>query len=166
MADDLEELVRMLKAETALCRSLLEVMRRELAALLRSHRAGIEGCGADKRGLIERLQALERQRTEWVNRLARELGRSMDEVTLSWLARTAPGPRGAELRQVRTELQGLVARLQEENRRSALLCRHAGEMLRAAYGVVKGLAASGIVYHRGGRLQGARLNGKLVSDEI
>jgi hypothetical protein len=59
-----------------------------------------------------------------------------------------------------------VARVKHENQRSEVLCRHAGDLLRASYGVLKGLAADGSIYHRGGRLHAAQLNGKLVCDEI
>jgi flagellar biosynthesis/type III secretory pathway chaperone len=166
MAEILGELVKILKTETALYRRLLEVLGREHTALLRSRLSEIQACGADKRELIERLQAIERQRMECVDRLARSVDRPAAEVTLSLLARTTLGSRGSELRHLRTELLGLVERVKEETQRSEILCRHVGEWLKAAYGVLKGMAANGCVYHRGGRMQGARLNGKLVCDEI
>ncbi len=166
MVEFLGELLDVLRAETELYRRLLEIMSRERAALLRSSRVEIEACTAEKSGLIERLPPLERRRAEVVQRLARHLGRPAAEVTLSLLAQTCRGPQQGELRHARSELQGLMARVREENQRSEVLCRHIGDLLRAAYGVVKGLAANGFVYHRGGRLERARLYGKLVRDEI
>lgn len=166
MVEHLGELVKVLEAETALYRRLIEIMDRERDALLRSRRTEIEACAGGKRDLMDRLQALERQRAEAVKRLAQHIGRSDAEVTLSFLARTAPEPQAGALRRCRSELLSLMVRVKEENQRSALLCRHAGELLRAAYGALKGLAANGFVYHRGGRMQGVQLNGKLVCDEI
>jgi hypothetical protein len=62
-------------------------------------------------------------------------------------------------------LSDLLERLRAENRRSEALCRHTSELLQASYGVIKGLA-NGPVYQREGRMQGARLNGKLLRSEI
>jgi flagellar biosynthesis/type III secretory pathway chaperone len=166
MVERVAELLKALEVETALYRRLLEIVDRERRALLRSRRTEIEACTAEKRDLIDRLEAADRRRAEAVSRLAQQFGRSGAEVTLSLLARTLPDPHGKALLRCRSELLGLVAHIREENRRSAVLCRHVGELLRAAYGTLKGLATSGSVYHRGGRLQDARLNGKLVCDEI
>jgi flagellar biosynthesis/type III secretory pathway chaperone len=166
MAGLLSKLLKILRMETELYRRLLDLMDRERMALLRSGRTEIEACTAEKGDLIDQLQAADRQRTEVVNRLARHTGRPAAETTLSLLAQTAAEPFRAELRQARCELLELTARIQEENQRGKALCRHASELLRAAHGVLKGLAADGFVYHRGGRLERTRLNGKLVSDEI
>ena len=166
MVEDWADLVKVLQAETALYRRLLENMERERNALLRSRRAEIEACAAGKRDWIDRLQAEESRRADAVKRLAQHIGRPESEVTLSFLARTAPDPYGGALRRCRSELLNLVAQIQKENQRSAVLCRHVGELLKAAYGALKGLAAGGSVYQRGGRLQDARLNGKLVCNDI
>jgi flagellar biosynthesis/type III secretory pathway chaperone len=160
------ELQEILGVESELYRRLLEVLSRERTALLRSRPVEIEACTAEKSDLIGRLSAAERRRAEVVNRLALHMGRPAAEVTLSLLAQSAPEPQSDQLRRARSQLIGLMARIREENRRSEDLCRHIGELLRAAYGVVKGLAANGFVYQRGGRLERARLHGKLVCDEI
>jgi len=162
----LDELRGILRAETALYRQLLETMGRERAALMRSRRTEIDAVTAQKRGLIERLQAVEGRRVAGLHHLARYWEIPPAEVTLRRIAQSSPEPLALELGRVRGELVGLVARVKQENQRSELLCRHVGELLRTAYGVLKGLAASGFVYHRGGSLERARLNGKWVSDEI
>lgn len=166
MVEQLSELVKVLEAVSGLYRRLLEIMGRERKALLRARRAEIEACTAEKRELLDRLQAAERRRTEAVNRLAQQIGRAEAGVTLSLLARTAPEPHGRALHRCRNELLGLIAQVKKENRRSLALCRNAAEGLRAAYGALKMLAADGSVYQRGGRLQGARIKGKLVCNDI
>lgn len=162
----LSELAKILQMETVLYRRLLEVMGRERAALLRSHLQEMGSAAAEKDTLIEQLRSTEERRTQLVDRLAERLGCPSGEVTLSLLARTSPAPHGATLRRCQTELLDLVARVKHENQRSEVLCRQAGDLLRASYGVLRGLAVNGVVYHRSGRLQGARLNGKLVRDQI
>jgi flagellar biosynthesis/type III secretory pathway chaperone len=162
----LSELVKILQMEAVLYRRLLEIMSRERAAMLRSRLPEIQAAAAERDALIERLQAAEERRTKWVERLAQRLGCPPGEVTVSLLARTSPGSQGAALRGCRTELLELMARVREENQHTEIFCRHAGDLLRAAYGVVKGIAAHGFVYQRGGRLHGATLQGKLVCSEI
>ena len=167
MTEFLAELVKLLQMEIALYRRLLDIMARERAAMLRSRRKDIEDCVAGKQELLERLQTIERQRTALVQQLAQRIGCSPAEVNLSLLARTSPTPHGAELRHCRIELLELMARVKEENRRSEVLCRQTVELLRAACGVVKGLAANnGCVYHHGGRLNAAQWHGRLVCEEI
>jgi flagellar biosynthesis/type III secretory pathway chaperone len=167
MTEFFAELVKLLQTETVLYRRLLDIMDRERAAMLRSRRKDIEDCVAEKRELLARLQTIERQRTALVQQLAQRIGCSPAEVSLSLLARTSPAPHGAELRHCRIELLELMARVQEENWRSEALCRQTVELLRAACGVVKGLAANrGCVYHQGGRLHAAHWHGRLVCDEI
>ena len=162
----LSDLVDLLHTEAALYRDLLQVMDRERVVMIRSRLDELGPVAAEKQTLIDRLHDVEEQRSKIIERLAEDFGCTPAELTLSRLARAAPPPHGEALGRCRTDLSGLLKRLREENRRSEVLCRHSGELLRASYGVVRGLAANGAVYHRGGRIQGAQLNGKLVCDEI
>lgn len=162
----LSDLVDLLRGEAALYRELLQVMERERVVMTRSRRDELGPTAAEKQTLIGRLHAVEEQRSELIGRLADHFGCAPAELTLSRLARMASPPHGEALWGCRTDLSDLLKQLREENRRSEVLCRHTSELLRASYGVVKGLAASGSVYHRGGRMQGAQVNGKLVCDEI
>jgi hypothetical protein len=166
MPEWLDELLNVLRTEAEIYRQLLEIISRERAAMMRSSRMELEAGSAAKSDLIERLAAVERRRTEAVERLAQHMDCPAAEVTLRRLARTSAEPQRSELQHVRAELLKRVAQVKAEHQRSELLCRHIGELLRAAYGMVKGLAANGVVYHRGGQLERAALNGKLVRDEI
>lgn len=166
MTHQWDDLVDVLQAESDLYRSLLGLLDRERPALMRSQRAEIERSAAAKRELIERLQVLECRRAETVGRLAAGIGRPAGELTLRLLALSAPARQADGLQRCRAELRGLVEQVIAENQRSAALCGHIGDLLRNAYAVVRGLAANGVVYQRGGRMLGARLNGKLVHNEI
>ena len=162
----LSDLVDLLHTEVALYRELLQAMDRERAVMIRSRLDEFEPVAAEKQTLIGRLHAVEERRLELIGRLADHFGCAPEELTLSRLARTASPAQAEAFWRCRADLSGLLQRLRDENRRSEVLCRHSGELLRASYGVVKGLAANGPVYHRGGRMQGVPLNGKLVRDEI
>jgi len=162
----LSDLVDLLHTEVALYRELLQAIDRERVVMIRSRLDELGPVAAEKQTLIGRLHAVEERRLELIGRLADHFGCAPAELTLSRLARSAPPPHGEAFRRCRADLSGLLQRLRDENRRSEVLCRHSGELLRASYGVVKGLAANGSVYHRGGRMQGVPLNGKLVCGEI
>jgi flagellar biosynthesis/type III secretory pathway chaperone len=162
----LNDLVDVLRTEAALYRELLQAMDREQVVMIRSRLDELGPVAANKQTLLGRLHAVERQRSELIGRLAGRFGCAPAELTLSRIARTAPSPHGEALWRCRADLSDLLKRLREENRRSEVLCRHTSDLLRASYGVVNGLALNSPVYHRGGRMQGTQLNGKLVCDEI
>ena len=162
----LSDLVDLLNTEAALYRELLQGMDRERAVMIRSRLDELGPAAAEKQSLIGRLRAAEEKRSELIGRLAAHFGCAPADLTLSRLARTAPSPHGEALWRCRSGLSDLLKRLRAENRRSEVLCRHTSELLRASYGVVKSLAAYGSIYHRGGRMRGAQVNGKLVCDEI
>jgi flagellar biosynthesis/type III secretory pathway chaperone len=166
VGDSWDDLIKAVRNETALYRRLLGVLGQERMALQHSNRQEIEAFAAAKRRLIERLQALERERADASARLAAGNGLSAGEVTLRLLIRSAPERSAGQLRECRSELADLVAQVKAENQLNEALCRHIGDLLRAAHGVLKGLVANGFVYHRGGRMQSPRLNGKLVCNEI
>jgi flagellar biosynthesis/type III secretory pathway chaperone len=166
MHADLSDLVDLLQTEAALYRELLPVIHRERAAMIRSRRDELGPVASEKQNLIERLRAVEEQRSKLIGRLADRFGCSPAEMTLSRLARSVAAPHGEALWRCRADLSELLKRLRAENRCSEMLCRHTGELLRASYGILKGLAAGGSTYRRGGQMQAARLNGKLVSNEI
>lgn len=166
MADKWDELVKVLQAETAIYRRVLDILLQERAELQRSRRAEIEAFAAAKRAVIEKLQSLERQRTEVIDRLASGNELPGGRKKLSLLILSAPESKAGRLQRCRDELVELVARVKAESQRNEAFYRHACDLVRAAYGVVKGLAANGCVYQRGGRMQTARLHGKLICDEI
>jgi flagellar biosynthesis/type III secretory pathway chaperone len=166
MHAEFREVVDLLRSEAALCRELLKAMERERAVMLRSRRDELGPVAAEKETLLQRLQAVEKGREELIGRLADRFGCEPAEMTLSRLAQKAPPAFREPFTRCRAELSDLLERLRAENRRSEALCRHTSELLQASYGVIKGLAGSGPVYQRGGRMQGARLNGKLICNEI
>jgi flagellar biosynthesis/type III secretory pathway chaperone len=165
MDADFRELIDLLHTEVGICRDLLEAMEREQAAMLRSQLEPLRALAAEKEAVIQRMQGVERQREEWVGRLAERLGCDAAELPLSRLAQEAPPALRTAFVGCRVELSGLVERLRTENHRSAVLFNHSAELLQSFYAVVKGLAGKGTVYQPGGRMQAARLNGKLLSHE-
>jgi flagellar biosynthesis/type III secretory pathway chaperone len=166
MADNWDELAEVLQAETTVYRRVLDIVLQERAELQRSRRAEVEAVAAAKRELIEKLQSLEGQRTEVIHRLASASELPAGRMKLRLLILSAPESKASRLQRCRDELVELVAQVKAENQRNETLYRHACDLVRAALGVVKGLAANGCVYQRGGRMQTARLHGKLICDEI
>jgi flagellar biosynthesis/type III secretory pathway chaperone len=167
MMDHVRELMTVLQAETAVYRGLLAVAIREREDVRRSRAEAIRSAAADRQGLLDRLQSLETRRCRVVETLAVAWACRPEEVTVSRLAARLPDGLRANLVRCRDELVGVTERFRLENRRTALLLEHAGELLQSSYRVLKGLAARcGPVYRRGGQVQGARLHGKLVCSDI
>jgi len=166
MSASLNDLIRILETEGGLYSRLLDAMQREREAMMGLRPEAMDAAAAQKESLMQRLKVLEAERSELVLQMAGRLGCRPDELTLRRLSQTAPEETKSGLRRCRQALLVLMNRLREENRRSGLLCRHIGELLQAFYGTAKGVAASGPVYRRGGRLDGVRLNGRLVRNAI
>jgi flagellar biosynthesis/type III secretory pathway chaperone len=165
MHANFRELVSLLRTEAALWGEWLQALERERAAMVRSRAGEFSPGVVEKTTLLQRLQAAEQGRERMIGRWADKLGCDPAGVTLSRLAQEAPPVYRETLTGLRGELSVLMERLRAENRRSEALCRHAGELLNASYGAVKGLA-NGPVYQHEGRMQGAQLNGKLLHSEI
>jgi flagellar biosynthesis/type III secretory pathway chaperone len=166
MKERFREVVDLLRTEAAICRDLLRAMAHERVAMLRSRLDPLGALAAEKEALIQRMQTAERQRQEWVGQLAGQLGCPAAELTLSRLALKAPPAFAETLSNCRIELSELLERLRTENRRSAMLSHDTAELLRSFYGVIKDWAVNGPVYQPGGRMQAARLNGKIFSHEM
>jgi flagellar biosynthesis/type III secretory pathway chaperone len=161
MMDHVRELVTVLQAETTVYRDLLAAAIREREDVRMSRAEAV------RNDLLDRLQSLEARRCRLVETLAAACACRPEEVTVSRLAARLPDGLRAQLVRCRDELVGVTERFRLENRRTALLLEHAGELLQSSYRVLKGLAARcGPVYRRGGQVQGARLHGKLVCSDI
>lgn len=167
MTEELRELMALLQDEAEVYRALLAAVLREREALGRSQAEVIRSVGTEKQGLLQRLQSLEDRRRQMVETLAHACGCRPEEVTVSRVATRAPAALRGELLRCRDALLEITDRFRVENRRTELLLTHAGELLHSSYRVLKGLAARcGPVYQRGGRLQGTRLHGKLVCNNV
>lgn len=167
MMDHVRELVTVLQAETTVYRDLLAAAIREREDVRMSRAEAVRSAAAEREDLLDRLQSLEARRCRLVETLAAACACRPEEVTVSRLAARLPDGLRAQLVRCRDELVGVTERFRLENRRTALLLEHAGELLQSSYRVLKGLAARcGPVYRRGGQVQGARLHGKLVCSDI
>jgi flagellar biosynthesis/type III secretory pathway chaperone len=166
MHADFRKLVDLLLAQTDICRDMLRMMEVERRALLNLQTASMEALAAEKESHLQRMQAVERKRLEWVGRLAEELGCEAGELTLTRLAQAAPPDVAAALAGCGVELSGLLDRLRAEYRRSAMLFGHTVEFRRSFHKILKGFAASGPIYRPGGRMEAARLSGTLLSNEM
>lgn len=165
--EHLRELVTVLRAEVDVYRGLIAAVVRTRETL-RQPRSGSDPIRTEQQdGLLQRLKALEQRRMNAAAALAPACGCRAEEVSLTRLAAWAPAAQRTELLRCRSLLVEATETLRGEHRRTALLLEHAGELLRSSYGVLKGVTARcGPVYRPGGRLQGARLQGKLLTSDI
>jgi len=167
MTENVRELVTLLDDEAEVYRALLAVVVREREALRRAQVEPVRDLQTEKERLLGRLRTLEDRRGRLVDILAQACGCRPEDLTVTRVAGRAPAGQRSELLRCRDALVEATERFRQENRRTALLLKHAGELLQSSYRVLKGLAARcGPVYQRGGRLQGTRLQGKLVCSNV
>ena len=167
MTKRVREMAAVLREQTGVYRELLTVTVREREAVRRGGQEAIRGLSTEGERLQRRLQPLEERRLRIIRALAPECACRPEEVTVSRIAAGTSAELRAQLLSCRDELVGIAERLRVENRRTALMLEHAGELLQASYRVLRGMAARcGPIYHRGGRVQGTRLQGKLVCNDI
>jgi flagellar biosynthesis/type III secretory pathway chaperone len=155
-------IVGLLDRQAEVCRRLLALMQEERRAILSSRPSGLREFSLDKEALLGRARELEDRRLAMVCGLAGSLPLPAGPVTLSALAAFCDEDLAAELGRCRSELRQLTRRLQIENRRSEALCRQGLEVLRGAFELLKGMASGEAVYRRTGRMEDARMSGRLM----
>jgi flagellar biosynthesis/type III secretory pathway chaperone len=162
-ASGVRELVETLRCQADLCRRLLALLGAEREAILSARGVRMREIIQAKEALLEEARRLEARRVAALERLAAPAGSPPGEVTLRGLARALGSAAGAPLERARRELEGLLARLRDEHRRNAALCRQGLALAREAHRLLKEAALGDAVYLPSGRLEEARLRGRLVS---
>jgi flagellar biosynthesis/type III secretory pathway chaperone len=165
-ADLIGEILGLVRGQARVLRRLLKLMAAERAALLAPRMEAIRDFGARKEALLEECRVLEADRLARQDRLAELMEVPSEQLTLSTLAAVSAADQAAELSRVRNELCGLVDKLQAENRRSRRLCRDGLAVVQGAFAALKGLAAADAVYRRTGRMQDARMSGRVLNGQV
>jgi flagellar biosynthesis/type III secretory pathway chaperone len=165
-ADLIGGILGLVRGQARVLRRLLKLMAAERAALLAPRTEAIRDFGARKEALLEECRVLETERLARQDRLAELMEVPSDQLTLSTLAAVSAAGQAAELSRVRSELCGLVDKLQAENRRSRRLCRDGLAVVQGAFAALKGLAAADAVYRRTGRMQDARMSGRVLNGQV
>jgi flagellar biosynthesis/type III secretory pathway chaperone len=166
MNEILDQLLRVLNQETELYRTMLTVIDKEEAAVIRSALNPLNEAGMEKENILKKLRTVEEQRCLLVRKLSEVLGYPYRDLTLSKISQVVDEPFAGRLMQVSTDLSMLLDRLRSANRRNHRLITHSLELLRGSFNLLGELMASNTVYYRTGNIQSANATGQWVRGEI
>ena len=162
----LDQLLSVLNQETVLYRTMLTVIDKEEAAVMRSALNPLNEAGMEKENILKKLRTVEEQRCLLVRKLSEILGYPYRDLTLSKISQLVDEPFAGRLKQVSTDLAVLLDRLRRANRRNHRLITHSLELLRGSFNLLGELMASNTVYYRTGNIQSANATGQWVRSEI
>ena len=165
-ASKLEQLISLLKQETEIYRSMLDVVDRERDAAVRSDLDALQQTAFEKENLIAEIHQKETLRRQSVLDLAAALGISDQNLTLTQIVHGVDEPHAGALRGVNDNLSAVLKKLQTANERNKLIVEHSLALLRGSFQLLNALLAPGTVYHPTGNLQSLKSTGKCVCSEI
>jgi flagellar biosynthesis/type III secretory pathway chaperone len=162
----LGQLQNLLSHETGFYESMLAVMQKEKAAVMRSELNALNNAIREKEDLILKLRTLEQDRVLVVRRLAEIFGNVPQDLTLTMIAQQIDEPYAGQMRQSCMNLVSLLERVQAENHRNKILIEHSMDLLRGSFDLLSGLMGSNTVYRRTGSVQSTQRIGRLVQGDI
>ena len=101
-----------------------------------------------------------------MERLADELGRSPQGLTLTELSQLVAEPYADRLRDRSTDLLALVHKLQDTTRQNKFLMTHSLQLVQGSYNLLNNLTAANPVYYRSGNVENHGQTGKLLNGDI
>ena len=166
MNSTLDQLIEILRQESSLYRSLLDVIDQEKEAAVRSDINGLNQAGLDKEKHLVEIHEKEKRRRELVARLAGEKGMAAADLTLSQISERADKPLAGTLRRVSRDFLNLLSLVQAANRRNQQIVEHSLRLLRGSFNLLNELMTPNTVYYRTGNIQNAKSTGRCVRSEI
>lgn len=162
----LNKLLESLEHAAELYQSLFHAVQSEKEAVVGLNLQQLnEACKA-KDSLLLKLRILEERREQIMDRLATELGRSSQSLSLSELALLVEEPHASRLRDRSTELLDLIHALQDATRQNRFLMLHSMQLIQGSYHLLNNLMAANPVYYRSGHVENNPQRGKLLNGDF
>ena len=162
----IDDFLGVLDGQAELYRSLLSVLYVEHGAIMESRLEKLNDANSEKVALVLKIQNLEDQRSEMLDRLADSFGCPVQGLTLAKLAQFTEGPCSNRMKAFRVNLSSLIKRVREANDRNRSLLMHSIDLVKGSMTLLNNLIASNAVYYRSGRIQNSDYNGRVFSGEI
>jgi flagellar biosynthesis/type III secretory pathway chaperone len=162
----LDKLLGSLEQATDLYQSLFRVLQNEKDAVVGLNLQQLnEACKA-KDNLLLKLRILEEQREQIMDRVAAELGRSPQRLTVTELALLVDKFYADRLRRCSADLVVLIEALQNATRQNKFLMSHSMQLIQGSYNLLNNLMAANPVYYSSGNVQNNAQTGKLLNGDI
>ena len=162
----LDKLLESLGHATELYQALFRVVQNEKEAVVGLNLQKLnEACKA-KDNLLLKLRILEERREHLIDRVAAELGRSPQGLTLSKLSQLVDETYADRLRDRSADLLAIIQTLQETIQQNKFLMSHSMQLIQGSYNFLNNLMTVNPVYYRSGNVQHAAQTGKLLNGDI
>jgi flagellar biosynthesis/type III secretory pathway chaperone len=136
---NVDELTKVLQAEADLADALLTVIEDKQQALVHFKPDGLARAVERERELLKPIQELERERTQIVDRLAREVKPSKDiqqKLTVSELAKYVESEAGRKLSVLAARLRKTASRIQHRNQQNHVLLESSARFVKNTLRIV------------------------------
>ena len=160
------QLLRVLKQERKLYRSMLTVIDKESKAAVRSDLNALTKAGEEKEDILVKLRLIEEQRIRLVREMAEALGHPPRDFTITMISQLVSEPFAGRLSQAGTDLSTVLNAVKDANHRNKQLFEHSRELLRGSFNLLSELTQSDMVYFRTGNVKRTYQTGKCVNGEI
>lgn len=149
-----EQLIAVLEQTMAAYGQLPGIIRAEHDAAIRADLEAITASGEKKQALVAHIQKLEQRRAGVMHRLAGMLGLPPDRMRLSVLAEQVEAGRQERLQQLQTELQPLLAAVDNANRECRGMIDHCLRLVKNNLGFFQHWSGAADVYGQSGSMCG------------
>jgi flagellar biosynthesis/type III secretory pathway chaperone len=162
----LDRLLESLEHAIELYQSLFRVVQNEKDAVVGLNLQQLNETCKAKDNLLLKLRILEERREQLMARVAAELGRSPQGLTLTELSQLVDEPYAYRLRDRSTDLMALIHALQDATQQNKFLMSHSMQLIQGSYNLLNNLMAANPVYYRSGNVQNNAQTGKLLNGDI
>ena len=162
----LDRLLESLEHAIELYQSLFRVVQNEKDAVVGLNLQQLNETCKAKDNLLLKLRILEERREQLIARVAAELGRSPQGLTLTELSQLVDEPYAYRLRDRSTDLMALIHALQDATQQNKFLMSHSMQLIQGSYNLLNNLMAANPVYYRSGNVQNNAQTGKLLNGDI
>ena len=149
----LDRLLESLEHAIELYQSLFRVVQNEKDAVVGLNLQQLNETCKAKDNLLLKLRILEERRVQLMDRVAAELGRSPQGLTLTELSQLVDEPYAYRLRDRSTDLMALIHALQDATQQNKFLMSHSMQLIQGSYNLLNNLMAANPVYYRSGNVQ-------------
>jgi hypothetical protein len=165
-ANTYDNLLELLDGEASLYRTLLPVLQGEKDAIIELNLGELGKAGKEKDEVLIKIRIIEEKRQLIIKDLAKSLGCSPHELTVTKLSELVEEPYAARFKSLCSDLLPLAKTIRDINGANKALIMHSAELVRNSFAFLNNLITDNAVYYRSGRMQQNDQGGKVLCGSI
>jgi flagellar biosynthesis/type III secretory pathway chaperone len=162
----LDKLIDLLDEEILAYGSLLEVLKKEKASIIRCDYNHLKKIACEKESDIMLAGGMEKKIREILGEIAVGYGLSAQHSTLGSLVGLTEGAYRRRIGASKINLESLVGKVRKQNEANKKLLENSLGLVKDAFSLLSNVAAAGTVYCRTGRMDDKSLSGSLLRGAI